>query len=114
MAVVLFITFCVFVFLHERYARKETLSHIKEHAVIIKDALWNFNSEGVSEYISLASKSQNYQRFVVTDTEGKIFHKTVNKKPEGIEGIFISLNLIPSVRLVSDVVHDGKRSAESR
>ena len=107
-AVVLCITFCIFVLLHERYARKEAHSRIKEHAVIIKDALWNFNSEGVSEYISLACKSQNYERLVVTDTEGKIFQKAVNKKPEVYEGIFMSLNLIPSVLLVSDVFHDGE------
>ncbi|MCK4992944.1 MAG: PAS domain S-box protein, partial [Bacteroidales bacterium] len=75
---------------------------------IIADALWNFNSQGASEYLSLACKSNNYKHLVVTDTQGTIFQKAVGEEPRGGESLFISLNLISEVHLISNVTYDGK------
>ncbi|MCK5099494.1 MAG: PAS domain S-box protein, partial [Desulfobacteraceae bacterium] len=94
--------------LFEHYTYNKAQSGIKEHAHVISEAMWNFNPTGVSEYLSLVCKSQNYQHLIVTDTQGKIFQKAKGEKPVWIERLFISLKLIPSVHLVSNVIHDRK------
>ena len=71
----LLLVFFTFVLLHERHVYNEAQSAIEKHAFIISDALWNFNTQGASEYLSLACKSNNYKQLVVTDIKGKVFQK---------------------------------------
>jgi len=107
-AVTLLFIFCIFVFLYERHAHDEAQSNIERHASVIADALWNFNPQGASEYLSLACKSNNYNYLVVTDTKGAIFQKIVGEGVNKGESLFISLGLVPEVRLKSNIVHGGQ------
>lgn len=107
--IILCIAFCAFVLLYERRARNEAQSRIDEHARIIADALWNYNSQGSSEYLTLACRSHNYEDLVVTDTDGEVFQTAVGKDPGKFERLLMSLNLIPRISLGSDVVYGGKR-----
>lgn len=102
--VVLCIAFCLFVLFYERHAFNQAQSHIKEHALIIANDLWDYNSQGASEYLFLACKSHNYEHLLVSEINGKVFQEIRSKKPEGFDRLFISLGLIPSIYLVSDVV----------
>ncbi len=107
---VLFLTFfCFFLLLYERHIHKEAQSNIEKHALIIADALWNFNSQGASKYLSLACESSHYKHLVVTDTEGAIFLELTDKKSAGIEKICTSLHFIPEIPLISNVMHAGKK-----
>ena len=107
--ILLSIVFCAFVLLYERHARNEAQSYIDGHARIIADALWNYNSQGSSEYLTLACSSHNYENLVVTDTDREVFQRAVGKDPGKFERLLMSVNLIPRVRLGSDVVYRGKK-----
>ena len=107
-AVLFLVLFLVFVISYEHYAHKRAGERIQEHGQIIADALWNFNPQGASEYLSLACKSYNYRYLVVTDTWGKIFQRAMGEEPNLSERVFNFLHLIPDVPLVSAVVHGGK------
>jgi signal transduction histidine kinase/ActR/RegA family two-component response regulator len=104
-AIVVFsISFGLFVLFYERHTFNQAKTHIKDHARIIANALWDYNSQGASEYLLLACQSHNYESLRVTEINGKVFEEVRVKKPEGIDGLFISLGLIRSRQLVSDVV----------
>ena len=107
-AVLFLVLFLVFVISYEHYSHKRAGERIQEHGQIIADALWNFNPQGASEYLSLACKSYNYRYLVVTDTRGKIFQRAMGEEPNLSERAFNFLHLIPDVPLVSAVVHEGK------
>jgi len=107
--IVICIAFSGFVLLYGRQARKEEQSRVAEHALIIADALWDYNPQGSSQYLTLACIPQNYESLVVTDTDGEVFQAAVGKEPGRFERLLMSLNLIPSVRLVSDVVYRGEK-----
>jgi len=109
LAIVLLFIFTVFLFFYESYAHNGAQSRIDEHAHIVAEALWNYNPQGTSEYLYLASKSQNYQQIVITDTNEKIFHKTIGEDPARIESLLISLNLISQKHLTSDIIYEGKK-----
>nr|QIV52836.1 hypothetical protein [uncultured bacterium] len=101
------ISFCVFVLIHEHLAYREAQQRIDEHANIISDALWNYNSQGASEYLTLACKSQNYEYLVVSDIDGKVFQKVVQEKHRWLERLLMSIHLIPRVPLTASVFHQG-------
>ena len=107
--IILFIAFSVYVFLYERHVSNEAQSRVDEHALIVADALWAYNPQDISQYLTLACISHDYEDIVVTDTSGQVFYAAVGKEPGGFERLLMSLNLIPSVRLVSDVVYQGEK-----
>ena len=113
-AVLLLIFFCAFVSFHKHSTHEKAQSNIKKHAIVISEALWNFNPQGVSKYLSLACESNNYKHLVITGTEGTTFLQVVAKEPAGIEKILISFNLIPEIYLSSNVIHDGKTIGQIR
>jgi PAS domain-containing protein len=111
-AIVLLCVFCIFVIFYERHERRIALSDIETHARVIANALWNLNPQGASEYLSLACESQNYENIVVTDTNGKIFQEAVRNAPNWQEKLFVTLHLISSVQLTSNVAYEGKTIGE--
>ncbi|MCK5311467.1 MAG: PAS domain S-box protein [Desulfobacteraceae bacterium] len=107
-AVILLIIFCIFVFFCELNIHRNAQLRIDEHAHVIGNALWNYNPQAASKYLSLACKSQNYQYLTVTDTEGKLFQKSKGEETVWSEKLFIFFNLIPNVQLRSNITHEGK------
>jgi len=111
-SIVLLSLFCIFIVLYERHVYIDAQDNIEKHAKVIANVLWNFNPRGASEYLSLACKLQNYQQVVVTDTKEEIFQKAVGGPSNWIENSFISLSLIPTVQLTSDIIYNGKMIGE--
>ena len=71
--VISIIFYSIFVVMYEKYARSQIQTQIEEHAIILADDLWRFNSRGASEYLKLAAASQSYETLVVTDHSGQVF-----------------------------------------
>ena len=113
-AIFFLVSFGAFVSFYDYAAYKEAQSKINKHAMIISEALWNFNTQGISKYLSLACENSNYKHLVVKDRKGKTFLQVAAKKPAGIEKIFISFNLIPETPLASNVVHRGETIGQVR
>ncbi len=107
-AIVLLLMFCIFVILYERHIRNEAQAYIEKHGRVIANALWNFNPQGASEYLSLACKSQRYEHVVVTDINGEIFITAAGESMNRSETILKTLHLIPVERLASNIVYKEK------
>lgn len=107
-AVLFLLLFAVFVFLYEGYAQKKALAIVEKHAHIMSNALWNFDTQAASKYLSLARSSDNYRQIAIKDSKGKIFYKTYLKKNTWEDQIFASLKLIKQITLRSDIIHKGK------
>lgn len=101
------VVFCAFVFIFERQSLKRAQLRIKDHAVIIANDLWNYNDQGATEYLKLAALSQNYETLVVTDHSGRVFNRTEMKHTGFLEKLLLRLKLIPRVKLLAHVEHNG-------
>ncbi|MBF0260045.1 MAG: response regulator [Desulfamplus sp.] len=108
LAALFLLSFCVFVFFYERYVYQKAQSRIKEHAVVISNALWNLDPQGAIEYLTLACKSHNYKTITVSDTKGRIFQKAENNTEDWVEKFFITINLINDIKLASRVIFSNK------
>ena len=94
--------FCLFVLIYEKQAAISAQENLDRHALIIADDLWNFNVEGVAEYLKLAAKADNYEYLEVVSSNGELFHK-VHNQPSAREIFLINLHLIPRVVIISQV-----------
>ncbi|MBF0111219.1 MAG: PAS domain S-box protein, partial [Desulfamplus sp.] len=100
------ILFCLFIFFYERYEHNKAYFRIKEHAIVISNALWNLNPEGSEEYLSLACKSHKYKNIVVFDTKGNIFQSAEGQTNGWGYRLFTFLCLMPELTLKSDILYD--------
>ncbi len=104
--VVLTVVFFGFVLIHEWHSRNFAQSMVDEHAIVLSKELWNFDLHGAEAYLSLACKTQNYEKFAVIDIHDKIFLEGVVKKAGGLERFLMKLQLIHGVNLESKLIHD--------
>ncbi len=99
------VAFCTFVVMYENSVREQAKADMEEHARVISDDLWNFNTKGALDYLELVRKSQGYEHLEVRNDGGIVFQR-VHAEPRGkMERLFLSIGLIPRVRLYSDVFH---------
>ena len=102
------ILFWFFVIGFEQYSRDRAETDIRENALVISDALWNYNYQGASDYLVLAAKTQRYRRLVVRDDSGKVFQFILNKDYGALDELLKKIKLTPMVRLTAPVVRDGR------
>lgn len=105
------IVFCLFyvafVTVFEHYSRLKARESIKQHARVISDALWKWDSGGASEYLKLAAVSNYYERLSVTDTSGEVFLTVSRPVDNWLDKIFMEMRIIPRVDLMAYVEHEG-------
>ncbi len=100
--------FCLFVFSYEIHTRNKAETRIKQHALVLADAIWNVNIDGVAEYLRLAVAANDYSSFTVHDEHEIIFQTFNAKKPSLLDRLFRFIQLTPEIQLTSQVVHDGR------
>ena len=106
-AIALAIVFCLFVFVYEHHALGKAQARIATHAQIIKDAMWNYNHLGASEYLTLAAETHNYESLIATHHNGEVFQEVHPDPPGRFERLLVRLHLIPRVPLLAKVEYRG-------
>ncbi|GAB6191279.1 hybrid sensor histidine kinase/response regulator [Desulfocastanea catecholica] len=101
--VILTVIFCTFTLGYEKYAAERAQDRLDKHALIIADDLWNFNTEGVVEYLKLAAEADHYERLEVVNHNGELFQSVTIHLPNTLEEFLIGIHLIPRVVLVTPV-----------
>lgn len=101
--VILTVIFCTFTLGYEKYAAERAQNRLEKHALIIADDLWNFNTEGVIEYLKLAAEADHYERLEVVNHNGELFQSVTTHLPNTLEDFLIGIHLIPRVVLVTPV-----------
>ncbi len=105
---IIVIVFFLFVMFYGSYVQDRELKRVNSHSKVIAGAMLNFDDRGIMEYVKLACKAYNYSVFQVTHDTGKTFIKLDYSLQKSIDKFLISLNLIPAVNIISDVVYNGK------
>lgn len=106
-SLLLCLLYCLFVFGYEKDAYRRAQRQLDAQARIIADALWNFNHHGAYEYLKLAASTHDYESLIVTDHGGQLFEEVATGRPAPLERLLMHLHLIPRVRLVAYVQHQG-------
>ena len=106
--IVLTLVYCVFVLAFEKYHSYQGNSQIEEHAQIIADDLWNFNGQGISEYLELAASSGHYESLAVVSHNGEVFREVKSAAFPPAVSLGIRLHLIPRVVLISPIEYEQK------
>lgn len=106
-AILLSIVFCIFIMAYEKRAMSMATARIATHARIIEDAMWNYNHQGVQEYLTLAAFSDRYESLTAFHQNGDIFQKIKGEPIAGLDRLLIATHLMPRVQLASHVQHDG-------
>ncbi len=101
--VILTLIFCAFTLGFEKYAAERAQVRLVKHAKIIADGLWNFNSEGVNEYLKLAAEADHYETLEVVNHNGELFQSIATDFPNTFERFLIRIHLLPRVLLISTV-----------
>ncbi|MFH1135654.1 MAG: response regulator [Pseudomonadota bacterium] len=92
----------------EYQARRQAEAAIRDNALVISDALWNYNYQGASDYLALTAKTQRYNRLVVRDDSGKVFQFILSQGRGRLDDFLKKIKLVPLVKLSAPVVRDGR------
>ncbi|BBO68694.1 hypothetical protein DSCA_26240 [Desulfosarcina alkanivorans] len=107
-AILLTIAFCGFIMIYENRAMATAQSRIDTHARIIEDAMWNYNHQGIHEYLKLAAFSDHYESLAVHHQNGELFQEIYGEPAAGLDRFLAAVNLIPRVKLSARVKHQGE------
>lgn len=97
------IFFCGFTIGYEKVTAERAEKRIVEHAKIISDDLWNFNSEGAAEYLTLAAEVDKYITLKVIDKSGDLFQKISTPNINSFEQLLVNIGFNPLVTLNAPV-----------
>ncbi len=106
-AVMLTVCFCTFIMVYEKRALATAQSRIDTHARIIEDAMWNYNHQGVNQYLNLAAFSDGYLSLLVTHHNGELFQEVHREPATVLDRLLIAAYLMPRVQLKARVQHQG-------
>jgi len=106
-ATILSIFFCAFIIFYEQLTLSQAQSRIDTHARIIEDAMWNYNHQGVYEYLKLAAFSDRYELLTVVHHNGEVFQEIYQEPARSLDRLLVVLRLIPRVQLEAFVSHQG-------
>ncbi len=101
--------YCIFAFGFSKYTSMQAQTHLSEHALVIADDLWNYNTSGAVAYIKLAATADHYEKLEVTNQSGEIFQKAVTNFPTSFEKILLRLHLISKNVLSSPITFNNKK-----
>ena len=100
--------FVLFVVTYEGLVRDAAQRRMIQHAEVIADALWNYNSTSVSAYLQLAARMDGYARLTVTDDRGRPFQEVRTELSTGGGRLLPAVGLIPRVPLAATVRYNGQ------
>jgi len=98
--------YCCFVLLYEANNVERGEAIIREHARVVSDDLWNYNTVGITEYLSLAAESDNYERLTVVNSNGEIYQEAITTATGPIEAVALKLQLTPRVLLIAPIEYE--------
>ena len=101
--IILTALFCIFTFSYEKYSASQAQARLERHALIVADALWNFNSTGMIEYLHLAAEADHYSSMEIVNHNGEVFQTVRTSYPSALERLLIRIHLTPRVTLVTPV-----------
>jgi len=101
-------TFLIFVVFYGNYVQDREQKRVNSHSKVIASAMWDFEAEGMMEYLRLACRAYKYGRIMVSQDSGEIFIDLEHSFQKPIDRFLISLNLVPRANIISDVVYNEK------
>ncbi|MDB4444037.1 adenylate/guanylate cyclase domain-containing protein [bacterium] len=100
--------FIIFVFAYEHHLHAREQKEIDNYAKVIAVSLWNMEPKMPAEYLELASRRHNYKQLVVTDIDGERFIEFKSNILRPIDRFLISLGLIHTSRISSQINYNGR------
>lgn len=82
---------------------------IARTATVLAPALWNLDKDGPVEYLKIACKLNNYQKISIFDDNNLIFRSVEGPQESPVEHFFLSLGLIPKIKLSAAIYHNGTK-----
>ncbi|MBU1567601.1 MAG: response regulator [Proteobacteria bacterium] len=95
--------FCAFAIGYEKYSADQAQARLEKHALIVADALWNFNTAGVIEYLHLAAEADHYASLEIVNHNGEVFQTVYTGLPSALEQMLMRTRLVSQVVLVAPV-----------
>lgn len=107
-AMLLVAVFCLFIIAYEYHVLQQARKKLEQHAVVVADALWNFNSAGVKEYMRLAADADRYATLTILNQDGKLFQEV--HFPASYEGkrLLLATGILPQVKLSAPVLRNNE------
>jgi signal transduction histidine kinase/ActR/RegA family two-component response regulator len=102
--VALTMVFCLWVIVFENHTIEKAQENLERHALVVADALWNFNSAGVKEYLRLAAEADHYLSLKILNKDEQIFQAISIVSSSGLEQLLLSAHIIPKVKLSAPVL----------
>ncbi len=101
----LIVCFGLFVFNYEREVRKADKLRVVEHATVIANSIWNFNTKGSLEYLTLACDSLGYERIAVKDNKGTVIQSVIsqNRPPFFSTPVLIQNDITYNDRIIGSI-----------
>lgn len=107
-AVLLVAVFCLFAIGYEHHALQKARKQIDRHALVVADALWNFNSAGIKEYLRLAAEADSYATFTIINKDGKLFQEVRSPDPSGGKRLLLGARILSRVEFSTPVWWHGQ------
>lgn len=100
--------FCLSAITIEHHARTRAWENLHNHARVVADGLWNFNSAGIGEYMRLAVEADHYTRLTILNKDGKVFQEVEAGAPSALEAWLGKLHVLPRVEFTTAVWGHGQ------
>jgi signal transduction histidine kinase/ActR/RegA family two-component response regulator len=97
------VVFCILVITIDFHARNRAWDNLNNHARVVADGLWNFNSLGIREYLRLAVEADNYARLTIVNKDGTVFQEVQAASPSGLRVLLHTLDAVPRVEMTTPV-----------
>jgi PAS domain S-box-containing protein len=100
--------FFLFVLLYGAYVDDRAQKRVNNHSRVIASAMWDFETGGILEYLDLACRAYNYRAVRVVHGTGEVLIEIDHTLQSTMDRFLISLKLMPSANITSDVVYNEK------
>lgn len=101
--------FCLFAVFYQGHVRSKALVQLHDHAKVIANSLWTFETNSPTAYLTLAAEANAYKSVVVMDDQGRTFLDIRGPRQSKMDAFLMSVNLIPAYRLEAAIEFEGKR-----
>lgn len=102
-AILLVAVFCLCVIGYEHHVLQQARKQLDQHALVVADALWNFNSAGINEYLRLAAEADGYAIMTILNKDGKLFQEVRSPDPSRAKRLLIGARILSRVELSTPV-----------
>ncbi len=78
-----------------------------EHALVIAEPLWNYDTERLSEYLDLMAEKYQYKELIIVNEDDTVFHQKVYPIKGRLSGFLSKLGLIPEKKFEQKIYFDA-------